>query len=196
LTMLKSPSLKQVSKPGEPERDFRVRLQQAGREQRDQETERLRKAYTPKIAVLEERIRRAEQTREREAGQSKAAYVQTAISVGATLLGAFLGRKTISATTIGRATTAARGVGRSIKEAQDASRAGDTIEALQTQLHDLEAQFKTEVDAVAEKMDPLAEIFETVSIKPNKSNISVKLVALAWVPYRQDDSGTLTPAWQ
>jgi hypothetical protein len=196
LDMLKSPSLKQLSKPGEPERDFRVRLQQAGREQRDQETERLRKAYAPKIAALEERIRRAEQAREREAEQAKAAYVQTAISVGATLLGAFLGRKTISATTIGRATTAARGVGRSIKEAQDASRAGDTIEALQTQLQDLEAQFKTEADAVAVKMDPLAEIFETVSIKPNKSNISVKLVALAWVPYRQDENGTLTPVWQ
>ena len=159
--MLKSPSLKQLSKPGEPERDFRVRLQQAGREQRDQETERLRKAYAPKIAALEEHIRRAEQTKEREAEQAKAAYVQTAISVGATLLGAFLGRKTISATTIGRATSAARGVGRSIKEAQDASRAGETIEALQMQLQDLEAQFKTEVDAVAVKMDPLAEIFET-----------------------------------
>ncbi len=196
LDMLKSPSLKQVSQPGEPERDFRVRLQQAGREQRDRETERLRKAYAPKIAALEERIRRAEQTREREAEQAKAAYVQTAISVGATLVGAFLGRKTVSATTIGRATTAARGVGRSIKEAQDAARAGDTIEALQTQLHDLEAQFKTEVDAVTAKMDPLAEIFETVSIKPNKSNISVKLVALAWVPYWQDESGTLAPAWQ
>jgi len=196
LDMLKSPSLKQLSKPGEPERDFRVRLQQAGREQRDQETERLRKAYAPKIAALEERIRRAEQAREREAEQAKAAYVQTAISVGATLLGAFIGRKTISATTIGRATTAARGVGRSIKEAQDASRAGDTIEALQTQLQELEAQLKTEVNAVAEKMDPLAEIFETVSIKPNKSNISVKLVALAWVPYWRDESGTLTSAWQ
>jgi hypothetical protein len=183
LTMLKSPSLKQLSKPGEPERDFRVRLQQAGREQRDQETERLRKAYAPKIAALEEHIRRAEQTKEREAGQANAAYVQTAISVGATLLGAFLGRKTISATTIGRATTAARGVGRSIKEAQDASRAGDTIEALRMQLQDLEAQFKTEVDTVAVKMDPLAEIFEPVSIKPNKSDISVKFVALAWVPY-------------
>ncbi|MDQ6733303.1 MAG: ATP-binding protein [Nitrospirota bacterium] len=196
LDMLKSPSLKQLSKPGEPERDFRVRLQQAGREQRDQETERLRKSYAPKIAALGERIRRAEQAREREAEQAKAAYVQTAISVGATLLGAFLGRKTISTTTIGRATTAARGVGRSIKEAQDAARAGDTIEALQTQLQDLEAQFKTEADGVAAKMDSLTETLETVSMKPNKSNISVKLVALAWVPYWQNESGTLTPAWQ
>ncbi len=196
LDVLKSPSLKQLSKPGEPERDFRVRLQQVGREQRDQETERLRKSYAPKIAALEERIRRAQQVKQREAEQAKAAYVQTAISVAATLLGAFLGRKTISTTTIGRATTVARGVGRSIKEAQDAARVGDTIEALQAQLQDLEVQFKTEADAVAAKMDPLAETLETVSIKPNKSNILVKLVALVWAPHWQDENGKLTPAWQ
>ena len=194
LDMLKSPSLKQVSKPGEPERDFRVRLQQAGREQRDQETERLRKSYAPKIAALEERIRRAEQAKARETQQAKAAYVQTAISVGATLLGAFLGRKTISTSTIGRAATAARGVGRSIKEAQDAARAGDTIEVLQTQLQDLEAQFKTDTNAVAMKIDPLTETLETISIKPNKSNISVKLLALVWAPHWQDEHGNLTPA--
>ena len=33
--LFKSPSTKDVSKPGESERDFRVRLQQTGREQRD-----------------------------------------------------------------------------------------------------------------------------------------------------------------
>jgi hypothetical protein len=194
--ILKSPSLKQLSKPGEPERDFRVRLQQAGREQRDQEIARLRKSYAPKIAALEEHIRLAEQAKAREAQQAKAAYVQTAISVGATLLGAFLGRKTISTSTIGRATTAARGVGRSIKEAQDAARAGDTIEALQTQLQDLEAQFKTDTNAVAVKMDPLTETLETISIKPNKSNIAVNLLALVWAPHWQDEHGKRSPAWQ
>jgi hypothetical protein len=196
LDLLKSPSSKQLSKPDESERDFRVRLQQAGREQRDRETERLRKSYAPKIAALEERIRRAEHAQEREAEQAHSAYVQTAISVGATLLGAFLGRKTISATTMGRATTAARGVGRSIKEAQDAARAGDTIDALQTQLQDLEGQFKAEAEAVAAKMDPLTEALEVVSIKPNKSNISVTLIALVWAPHWQAASGTSTPAWQ
>ena len=193
--ILKSPSLQQFSKPGEPERDFRVRLQHAGREQRDQEIERLRRSYAPKIAALQERMRRAEQAKEREAEQAKAAYVQTAISVGATLLGAFLGRKTISTSTIGRATTAARSVGRSIKEAQDTARAGETIDALRSQLQELEAQFKAETNAVAAKTDPLTEPLETVSVKPNKSNIAVKLLALAWAPHWHNEHGTLMPAW-
>jgi hypothetical protein len=195
LNLLRSPSLNQISKPGESERDFRVRLQHVGREQRDEETERLRKGYAPKIAAIEERIRRAEQVKEREAEQVKAAYVQTAISVGATLLGAFLGRKTISANTIGRATTAARGVGRSIKESQDVARAGETIDALKAQLQDLEGAFRREAEALAAKMDPLTEILEPITIKPNKSNIAVKLVTLAWGPHWQDRTGKLTQAW-
>jgi hypothetical protein len=196
LTVLKSRSLNRIANPGESERDFRVRLQQVGREQRDQETERLRKAYAPKIAALQERLRRAEHVQEREAEQVKAAYVQTAISVGATLLGAFLGRKTISASTIGRATTAARGVGRSIKESQDAARAGETIDALKAQLQDFEGEFRREAEALIAKMDPLTETLDTVTIKPNKSNIAVKLVTLAWAPHWKDQSGNLSQAWQ
>jgi hypothetical protein len=196
LTVLRSPSLNQIAKPGESERDFRVRLQQAGREQRDEDTGRLRKAYAPKIATLQERIRRAEHAKEREAQQAKAAYVQTAISVGTTLLGAFLGRKSISASTLGRATTAARGVGRSMKEAQDAARAGETIDVLRTQLQELEDQFKAEADALTAKRDPLREQLETLSIKPSKSNVSVTLLALGWAPYWQAESGELVPAWQ
>ena len=196
VNVLKSPSLNQTANPDESERDFRVRLQQVAREQRDQETERLRKAYAPRIAALQERIRRAEHVKEREAEQAKAAYVQTAISVGATLLGAFLGRKTISTNTIGRATTAARGVGRSIKESQDAARAGDTIDALKGQLQDLEREFRTEADALAAKRDPFTETLVTVAIKPNKSNIAIKLITLAWTPHWKNPSGKLTPAWQ
>ena len=178
----KSAHFNRMSNLGESERDFRVRLQQEARELRDEATERLRKAYAPKTAALQERLRRAEQASQREAEQAKAAHIQTAISVGATLLGAFLGRKTISATSLGRASTAARGVGRSIKEAQDAARAGETIEAIKRQLEELEAEFKREADAVAAKMDPLTERLETVTLKANKSNIAVKLVGLAWMP--------------
>ena len=57
-------------------------------------------------------------------------------------LGAFLGRKTISATNIGRATTAIRGAGRAIKESKDVGQAEENVSALQQQLADLEAQFK------------------------------------------------------
>ena len=194
--LLKSPSTKDVSKPGESERDFRVRLQQSGREQRDKGAESLRQKYAPKIAMLQDRIRRAEQMKQRQQAESRSSQVQAAVSVGASILGAFLGRKTISAANIGRATTAIRGAGRAIKESQDVGQAEENVAALRQQLADLEAQFKSESEALAAATDPLNEKFESIAIRPTKSNIAVKLVALAWTPHWRDDRGALTQAWQ
>jgi hypothetical protein len=195
LELFKSPTTKEVSKPGESERDFRIRLQQSGREQRDKAAESLRQKYAPKIAALQDRIRRAEQAVARESEQAKHSQIQAAISVGATLLGAFLGRKTISASTIGKATTAVRGAGRAIQAQKDVGFAQENVAALQQQLVDLEAQFERETTELAASSDPLTEKLETVSLKPTKANIVVKLVALAWTPHWRDARGALTPAW-
>ena len=194
--LFKSPSTKDVSKPGESERDFRVRLQQSGREQRDKGAESLRQKYALKITTLQDRIRRAEQAKVRQQAESRSSQVQAAISVGASILGAFLGRKTISAANIGRATTAIRGAGRAIKESQDVSQAEENVAVLQQQLADLEAQFKSEGEALAAATDPLNERLDSIAIKPTKANIAVKLVALAWTPHWRDGKGTLTEAWQ
>lgn len=193
--LLKSPSATEVSKPGESERDFRVRLQQFGREARDIQSDRLRQQYAPKIAALQDRIRRAGQMVERQQAESRSSQMQAAISVGASILGAFLGRKTISAANIGRATTAIRGAGRAMKESKDVVRAEENVSVLQQQLADLESQFKMETDALAAAIDPLNETLETISLKPTKANIAVKLVALAWTPHWQDGKGILTQSW-
>lgn len=194
--LFRSPSTKEVSRPGESERDFRVRIQQTGREQRDKAAESLRQKYAPKIAALEDRIRRAGQQKEKQEAEARSSQVQAAISVGASILGAFLGRKTISSANIGRATTAIRGAGRVMKESQDVGRAEENVAALQQQLADLEAQFKSESEALAAATDPLNERLETISIKPSKANIAVKLVALAWTPHWRNRAGVLAPAFQ
>ncbi|NWF72309.1 MAG: ATP-binding protein [Nitrospirae bacterium] len=194
--VFKSPSTKEVSKPGESERDFRVRLQQSGREQRDKGAELLRQKYATKITTLQDRIRRAEQMKARQQNEARSSQVQAAISVGASILGAFLGRKTISAANIGRATTAVRSAGRVMKESKDVGQAEENVAALQQQLADLESQFKSESDTLAAATDPLSEQLESIAIKPAKANIAVKLVALAWTPHWQDGRGALTQAWQ
>ena len=195
LELLESPSLDIASNPGESERDFRIRLQQLAREQRDESVEKLRQKYAPKIAALEEKRRRALQAVDREAEQAKNQKLQTAISFGATLLSSFMGRKAVSLSTLGRATTAARGVSRSMKEAEDVGRAQETVEAITQQLADLDAQFKAETDALERAGDPQTEELQKVSLKPTKANIAVKLLTLAWAPYWHDSPGQITPAW-
>ncbi len=196
LDLLESPSLNVASNPGESERDFRVRLQQRAREQRDAATEKLRLKYAPKFAALEEKKRRAEQAVERETEQASGQKLQTAISFGATLLSSFMGRKAVSLTTLGRATTAARGVSRSMKESQDVGRAQETVEAVTQQMADLDAQFKEETAGLDKSATVQTEQLETISLKPKKTNISVKLVTLAWAPYWHSSEGQATPAWE
>ena len=196
LELLRSDRLGQSSNPDESEQDFRLRLQQAAREQRDAAVEKLRQKYAPKLAALEEKKRRSEQAVEREAEQSKSQKFQTAISFGATVLSSFLGRKTVSLTTLGRATTAARGVSRSMKEAEDVGRAQETVGAVSQQLADLDAQFKSETAALEQSTDMQSEALETVTLKPTKANIAIKHFSLAWAPYWQDEQGQATPAWE
>ncbi|HEX6949943.1 MAG TPA: ATP-binding protein [Nitrospira sp.] len=195
LSLLKSPSTGQVSNPEESERDFRVRLQQSGREQRDKVADALRRKYAPKITAVQERVRRAEQQKEKQQAEARSSQMQAAISVGASILGAFLGRKTISAANVGRATTAIRGAGRVLKESQDVNFAEENVAALQQQLAELEAQFKAESDALAAASDPLQETLEPVTLKPAKANIAVKMVALAWTPHWRASNGSMSPAW-
>ncbi len=196
LELLRSPTLGVSSNAGETEADFRIRLLQAAREKRDEKVEQLRQKYAPKIAVLEDRRRRAAQSREREAEQASSQKVQTAISFGATILSSFLGRKMVGMSTLGRATTAARGVGRSMKESQDVTRAQETLEVTEQRLADLNEEFRQETQALDQSFDPQKEQLETVTIKPTKANLSVKLLALAWVPYWHDAQDNVTPAWQ
>jgi hypothetical protein len=195
LELFRSPSLRQVSKPDETERDFRIRLQQAAREQRDEYVEVLRKKYATKIAALQEKVRKAEQAVQREADQANQAKMQTALSFGSTLLGAFTGRKLASASNINKASSAFRGVGRSMQQQSDVGRAKETVETYKKQLEELNAQFQEESDALAGKIDPAIETLETLTINPKKTDINVLLVALAWAPYRIDSQGQAEKAW-
>ncbi len=196
LQLSRSASFGVASNPDESERDFRIRLQQLARERRDESVEDLRQKYAPKIATLEERKRRAQQAVEREQEQAKSQKFQTAVSFGATLLSSFMGRKSVSLSTLGRATTAVKGVSRSMKESSDVGRAEETVAAIDQQLADLDAQFKEETDALERTIDSQNEELETISMKPTKANITVRLFTLVWAPQWEDSRGQLTSAWE
>ena len=180
--LFKSPTYGEVSRPLESERDFRVRLGERAREERDEETAKLRARHASKAERLEERVRKARQAVEREREQAKGQRLQTAISVGATLLSAFTGRKRLSYSTLGRATTALRGAGRMGKEKQDVEQAEETVEVLLQQLEELNSELEAELAALEERFDPAAEELERVALRPRRSDVDIRTVALAWRP--------------
>ena len=192
----KCKALKLTSDAGESEKDFRLRVQQLTREIRDEKTDALRKKYDKKIARLEDRIRRAEQAVEREEEQASQQKFQTIISLGATVLSAFLGRKAVSRSSMGKAASTIRGMSRSRKESQDIERAGENVEAFKQQLAELETDFTQEAEDLASQLQTKSETLETVTIRPKKSNIAVELLGLGWVPHWQDSKGKQLSAWE
>ncbi len=195
IELFTSPRFKLTSSPNESERDFRIRVAQLAREERDEITAKLREKYARKTASIESKIRTAEDRIAREEAQSKQQKLQTAINIGATLLGAFLGRKAVSSSTVSKTGTSIRSASKAMKEAQDVERAKQNLEFLNQQLLDLDKEFQNEVDLLTEKFDPLTEVFETKQLRPRKSDINVKLTCLVWLPYWKLGDSTLQKAW-
>ncbi len=79
--------------------------------------------WQAKLLQLSDQIRRAEDRHEREKSQLSQQKMQTAVTIGSSILGALLGRKAISATNVGRVGTAARSATRIGRESRGRRRA-------------------------------------------------------------------------
>jgi hypothetical protein len=143
---------------------------------------KLRQDYASKITREQDQVRKAEQAVQKQSEQASGAKLQTAVSMGAAILGAFLSRKAISATNIGRATTAARGAERIGRESADVTRASENLEKEKTELAAVQQQLEVEIQKITAEWDLSNEPFERVLVKPKRGGVSVQLVSLVWVP--------------
>ena len=182
IELLQSARTKMISRPDESEREFRVRLETMLREFRDTELNKVRERYGSKLATLEDRMRRAEAAVQRQEQQASESKVQAGVSMAATIFGAILGRKAVSATTLGRATTTARGVGRVGREAKDVERAVAELRSQQDKHAALTRTLDEELEAIGARWDARHEPLERMLVKPRRGGTSVQLVGLVWIP--------------
>jgi hypothetical protein len=182
LTLLESKARKAISRPGEPEAEFRMRLADLRREARDEALDRIRRRYEPRLTILQERERRALQAVEKRAGMAQQRTLDTALRVGEGLLGAFLGRKTGAA----RTGTAVRSAGRVLQGRREVAQAEETVEAVRAQLHQMEEEFQEELRKVEAGFDEEAPL-EEIQVRPTLTGMSVRLATLLWLP--EDGAG-------
>jgi hypothetical protein len=187
--------LKTASAPGEPEGEFRARLALAARERRDAAVEALRRKYATKLRTLEDRERRAAERVAREQSQLSQQKLHTVLSIGTSILGAFLGRKALSATNVNRAGAAARSATRIGRESADVERAGENLEAVRQQRAELQRQFDADTAALETSLDVSAMSLRKVVVSPRKSDIAVGEIAVVWAPWRTGADGFPAPAW-
>ncbi len=196
LTLYQSKRFKLSSQPAESKSDFLARISQAAREERDLEVEKMRRKYSSNFDTLQQRLMRAEQALQREKEQATSKKMETVVSFGTAILGAFLGRKAVSTRSATRFGTAVKTAGRMRKESMDVARAQETAAAVKQEMAELDQLLQSDIDNLEASYDPAAAELEEVLVKPKSTDITLETFGLTWMPYRKDASGRLSPDWQ
>ena len=196
LTLYRSKRFKLISGPEESKSEFLARVAQAAREKRDLKVEKLRRKYSSKFDTLQNRLMRAEQAIMREQEQAKSKKMETMISFGTAILGAFMGRKAVSTRSATRFGSAMKSAGRMRKEKMDVARAQETAAAVKQDMAELDERLQADIKNLEATFDPATEELEEVLVKPKSTDITLDLFGLTWMPYRKDAGGRLTPDWQ
>lgn len=191
-----------VSRPGEAEREFRIRLGTLAREEREKALERIRKRWESRLAGAEDRVRRAEHRVAKEQEEASTRKLETALSAGSALLGALFGRKALSATTVTRASSTLRSASRSQQAAREADLAAEQLQQARAALARIREELEQELGTVASRFDLDRIGVEVVSIRPRRSDVELLELALLWVPIggaleqelRSNDGGGMDPA--
>jgi hypothetical protein len=186
---------KLASKAGESEGDFRARLNLAAREKRDAAVTALRQRWQVKLLQLQDQVRRAQERREREQSQLNQQRLQTAVSVGSSILGALFGRKALSARNINSVGSAARSASRWGRESQDVDRAAESLEVLQQRLAEAQREVEDEVARLEVTLEAANVTLRAIEVPARKSDIAVGEVALVWTPWRKGADGFPAPAY-
>jgi hypothetical protein len=195
LQVYRCPELKQWSHAGEPEREFRLRLVQASREERDQKVELLRAKYAPKLEAVVEQIRRARERLAQEEAQASKSTWDATIAVGNSVLGALLGRKSVTKASVTRAASAAKAAGRAVQQRGSVGQAAESLDVLERKHTELETKFQEDVESLVAALRPEALKLEPVALRPKKTDISVERVVLAWMPYQIRAEGQSVAAY-
>ncbi|MCX6879073.1 MAG: DUF87 domain-containing protein [Verrucomicrobia bacterium] len=176
------PSLKEWSKFGETEADFRARLLHQAHEARDAACDKLKDAAAKKIATLEGRLRTAESQLAREKTEATATKMQAGAAVLGGILGGLFGRK-VGLGSLTRASSAIGKASSAYKQQQDVANAESRISGLAEDLAAIQADLQAGIEKLAAAFDPATLPLEPESIKPAKADVKVHQVALLWLPF-------------
>ncbi len=169
--------LKLFQQPDETLRAFKIRLQQAARERRDAEVDKLEAKYATKIDRLEERLRRKNRELADDEAEFGARKREEVVGIGESVLGFVMGRRSTRA--LSRASTKRR---LTSKAKMDIEETKDEIDDIETQKTDLEAELKDATDEITNRWVDALNDLTTDEISPRRTDVNVQLVALAWLP--------------
>ncbi len=176
LELFFSPLLEAYSNPGEKQDEFKVRITQTTREQRDAAIEELRTKTAKTMKSLQDKAEKAASKVDVQQAQSSGAKLSAAVEIGGSILGAIFGRKTslMKASTINSAS-------RAWKEGADVKAAEHELDSLKADIAELEKQIADDTQKIRDQYDPAILTFEPFKLSPAKKNIQVTATGILWL---------------
>ena len=170
--------LKLLSKPGEELADFKSRMSDLIREERDKAVEKLTEQYTKKEEKLENDYLKLQEKLEKEEADVKAITTQSALTLGSSVLGVLLGRTKVG--TLNTGVTGLNRASRILKEKKDVELVKKKIEELSGNIKKLEEELKQDIEKISVRYNIENYSIETISIKPKKGDIFDITAGLLW----------------
>jgi Mg2+ and Co2+ transporter CorA len=178
LELRKHKSLNIFQFPNESIRDFTIRVQQAARELRDKEIDKLNEKHSERINNLRNKLRKFERELASDEAEYEARKREEMLGIGGTVIGVLMGRRPISA-----GTTIARRRRMSTKAKMDLEETKEDIIELKKEIGDLEEKLKDSASEISAKWQNIDEEIITEKIRPRLTDIQLQMVALGWVPF-------------
>lgn len=190
-----SPVLDAYSNPGEKVDEFKARITQTARELRDKAIEELRLKTAKAVKSLEDKATKAQVKVDTQKSQASSAKLSAAVSIGTSILGAFLGRKSgLGAVGSLMKSSTVTSASRVIREGQEAAAAEAELKALEQEMADIQKALEDETQKIRDQFDPTTLALETIKLTPVKSRIQPDAIGILWLPHERVGA-ELKKAW-
>jgi len=187
-TILEHEALDLFQQSQESEESFKMRIQQAARELRDDALDELQERYEAKFERLEDKIRKKEHSLGEAKADKRDRKTVEMVTIAETLFSVFAKGRSRS---FSSAATKRR-MRRKAAEKVDAVK--DDLIDLAEDLEGLEADLKTKLDEITAKWDEVAQGIQTKVVKPRRTDVKVNTSILVWHPYWVNKQGARVSA--
>lgn len=180
LTLFKNDILKISSKQHETLVDFKIRVHDRLNERVDEQLEQLKLKFQKENDAFELKISKLYEKLQKEQREATSSTADTLISIGTSILGAFFGGRTTSASTIGKVASSAKGASKILKERNDIKLVENEILLAQEQRNNLKTTLENEIEKINQANNISNFEIEEIYVTPRRTDIYNIKLELLW----------------
>ncbi len=171
-----NPELKIYGNPDEDFGEFQAAVEQAAREKRDIDVDKLTSKYGAMIDKLEDKRRKEERELRAEKKELRDRKREELYTTGEALHGLWKGRTAFTVSRMSRATRYRRQTKEDIHESEM------VLDEIQQQMGDVEEEFEHALQQINQKWAEIVSNTREHTISPYKKDIQLELFGIGWIP--------------